>query len=266
MAIPRAKTMVGSALTNDARRSVEESCISALAKWFDAQFSTLAKSAGANDIAVPGLIARSTLESAGYFESFPGELVGETSDGYSFTPATCYHWYAQQRGAILQEGGSWTGCTLCGRKETEIGPGRLETFQMREIILAGTETWVREERQKWMGRILSFAKSLPLVPSLEPASDPFFGRGEARGRKLLQRLKQLKYELRVPLYTPETTLAIASFNLHEAFFSRRFNLRLVDGAYASTGCVAFGLERWALVLSAKLGIDQARKLAGLEST
>jgi seryl-tRNA synthetase len=266
MAIPPARPRVGSALADDVRQSSEDAGLSALANWFDSRLRALAKAAGAQEITVPALIARSTLESAGYFESFPGPLVGETADGHCLSPATCYHWYAQQKDAVIEEGASWTCCALCGRKEADSGPGRLETFRMREVILAGTENWVREQRQEWMDRTVAFAESLLLLPTLAPASDPFFRRGEARGRKLLQQLKQLKYELRVPLYTPETTLAISSFNLHENFFSRRFNLHQLDGTWASTGCVAFGLERWALALSAKLGIDQARKLAGLECT
>jgi len=266
MAMPPAKPREGSAFADDVRQSAEDARVSALANGLDSCFRALAKAAGAQEITVPALIARSTLESAGYFESFPGPLVGETADGHCLSPATCYHWYAQQKGAVIEESASWTCCALCGRKEVESGPGRLETFRMREVILAGSETWVREQRQEWMARIVAFAESLLLAPTLVPASDPFFERGEARGRKLLQQLKQLKYELRVPLYTPETTLAISSFNLHENFFARRFNLHRVDGTWASTGCVAFGLERWALALSAKLGIDQARRLAGLECT
>ena len=110
---------------------------------------------------------------------------------------------------------------------------------MREIVFAGEPDWVADQRCEWMKRIEAFAKSLGLPARLELATDPFFG-GEARGKRLLQQLKELKYELRVG------TMAIASFNLHETHFTRRFDIALANGGVAHTGCVAFGLERWAL--------------------
>jgi hypothetical protein len=59
-----------------------------------------------------------------------------------------------------------------------------------------------------------------------------------------------------------TQLAISSFNLHETFFSRRFGFSLEDGTDAYSGCVAFGLERWALALAVTLGPNEAFRLVG----
>jgi hypothetical protein len=115
-----------------------------------------------------------------------------------------------------------------------------------------------------MDRILALAQSLGMNVALEAATDPFFGGGEARGRKLLQQVKQLKYELRAQLDVQGTQLAISSFNLHETFFSRRFGFRLHDGGDAYSGCVAFGLERWALALARALGPDIAFRLVEQE--
>jgi hypothetical protein len=126
----------------------------------------------------------------------------------------------------------------------------------------GSAAWVRERRQEWMERILLFAKSFELSVQLEPATDSFFAGGEARGRKLLQQIKHLKYELRARVDTSGTQLAISSFNLHEAFFSRRFSFHLADGTDTHTGCVAFGLERWALAMVLQLGPNQAFALVG----
>ena len=111
-----------------------------------------------------------------------------------------------------------------------------------------------------MDRILAFALALHLLVQLDPATDSFFAGGEARGRKLLQQIKGLKFELRAQMDAKATQLAIASFNLHETFFSRRFGFRLHDSPDAHSGCVAFGLERWALALALTLGPDQAFSL------
>jgi hypothetical protein len=78
-----------------------------------------------------------------------------------------------------------------------------------------------------------------------------------RGRRLLQQLKELKYELSVPVSVAVPALAISSFNLHEAFFSRRFGYKLRGNLEAYSACVAFGLERWALALVAQLGPEVA---------
>ena len=79
-------------------------------------------------------------------------------------------------------------------------------------------------------------------------------------------MKGLKFELRVSSDGPCAGLAIASFNLHETFFARRFGLQLRTGSEAYTGCIAMGLERWALALIQKQGPDRAFAHAGVRST
>jgi hypothetical protein len=237
--------------------------MSGLVNWIDAKFVGFALKAGARELPVSPLIERSVLERAGYFESFPAGVV-EESDGGCMTPATCYHCYAKLAGTSLPEPGVWTCIARCRRNERTAEPGRLRTFTMREIVLVGPAAWVRERKQQWMDRILAFAKSVQLIVELESATDPFFDRGEARGRKLLQQIKELKHELRAQVDAKGTQLAVSSFNLHEAFFSRRFGFGLADGRDADSGCVAFGLERWALALALTLGPDGAFRLVEQE--
>jgi hypothetical protein len=135
---------------------------------------------------------------------------------------------------------------------------------MREIVFVGPAAWVCELRQEWMDRILALAQSLRLAVQLDVATDSFFAGGEARGRKLLQQIKGLKFELRAQMDAEGTPLAISSFNLHETFFSRRFGFHLADGTNPHSGCVAFGLERWALALALTLGPNHAFTLVEQE--
>lgn len=237
--------------------------MSALVDWIDSQFVGFAIKAGARELPVSRLIEPAVLERAGYFESFPAGIVGE-SDGRYMTPAACYHCYAHLSGTSLREPGVWTCIARCRRNEGTEELGRLQMFTMREIVLVGSAFWVREHRQEWMDHILAFAKSFHMIVHLEPATDSFFGGGEARGRKLLQQIKQLKHELRVQVDAKGTQLAISSFNLHETFFSRRFGFRLASGIDADSGCVAFGLERWALALALTLGPNLAFRLVKQE--
>jgi len=236
----------------------------ALMDWLDSRFVAFATKAGAKEMPVPRFIERSVLERAGYFDSLSAKVVLDETHGGCLSPATCYHCYAKLAMASLPEPGIWTCMARCGRNEGKAELGRLRTFMMREIVLVGPATWLREQRQGWMDRILAFAKSLQMMVTLQPATDPFFAGGAARGMMLLQQIKQLKYELRAQVNAQGTELAIASFNLHEAFFSRRFGFSLNNEIDTCSGCIAFGLERWALALAMQLGPDQTFKLSERE--
>jgi hypothetical protein len=233
--------------------------VAALINGLDNQFLKAAINAGAEEIAIAEHVEKSLLVQAGYFESFPNESLLESAAG-TRPPAACYQCYPHLSGRALGESSLWTCAGTCGRNEKETKAGRLRIFRMREIVLLGSAAWVREARGRWMQAIASFAQSLGLQVELAPASDPFFGTGDARGRKLVQQLKELKMEMRTRV-GESTGLAIASFNLHETFFAHRFQLHLLDGTEAYTGCVAFGLERWAMAMISQLGLAQALRIA-----
>ena len=239
--------------------------MSALVDWVDSKVVELAIKARARELPVPSLIERSILERAGYFESFPGSTVEQLEAG-CMPPAVCYHCFAKLAASSLQEPGIWTCVARCRRNEANKEPGRLRAFTMREIVFVGPAAWVRERRREWMDRILAFAQSLRLAVQLDVATDSFIAGGDARGRKLLQQIKGLKFELRAHMDVEGTPLAISSFNLHETFFSRRFGFSLEDGADTYSGCIAFGLERWALALALTLGPNEAFRLVEQEQT
>jgi len=50
-------------------------------------------------------------------------------------------------------------------------------------------------------------------------------------------------------------VAAASFNDHEQFFGECFDIVLPDGTPASSGCTAFGVERWVLAFLVAHGVD-----------
>lgn len=235
--------------------------VAALMGWLDGRFLKMVIDAGARQIEVEDTIEKSVLERAGYFESFAIDRLVQRSEGKVYPPAACYQCYPRLSQVGPAERGLWTCIAACGRREDETGMGRLRNFHMREIVLVGSSNWVREERGRWMDKISEFARALGLRAEFDLASDPFFGTGETRGRKLVQQLKELKFEMQVRIGRPVARLAIASFNLHERFFAKRFGLQLPGGADAYTGCVAFGLERWALALVAELGPSRVFNLA-----
>jgi seryl-tRNA synthetase len=223
----------------------------------------MATDAGAEEYRFGSAIARDTLERAGYFESFPDgatRLVGAgDGPGYCLAPAVCYHAYEEFAGRRIDRPLLITAESPCFRDGDRRagGAGRLWEFTMREVVFVGGPDWVAARREEWMARIRDFAASLGLEGSVEPATDLFFGT-MGRGKRLLQQIKGLKYELR--LVTGDAPLAVASFNLHETFFGQRFAMALLDGRDAHSACVALGLERWVLAFLEQRGPAAAEAL------
>lgn len=232
----------------------------------DATLREAALIAGAEEHIFPTVIAAETLGRAEYFQSFPNyatrvERPGQTGN-YFLSPAVCYHCYEALVNSRLAAPVIIGCCGRCFRGDASDG-SHLWEFTMREVVFIGSSTFVQEQRETWMRKIQTWAEMLDLEAALAPANDPFFGT-ENRGRKLLQQLKQLKYELHAP-GPAGTLMAIASFNLHEQFFGGRFNITLEDGSPAFSGCVAFGLERWIMALLTRhSGAEAVRRVKELE--
>ena len=227
----------------------------------------------------PAALALSTLVRARYFESFPQwltlaahlredaaslERVARSANpaadacdacapaDAALPPAVCYHVYAALAGRMLGQPVCVTTQGTCWRHEGDrLRPlARGWAFTMREGVCLGEADVVTRFRDRGIARARTLAAALSLDARLEEATDPFF-RPTARGRELLQRLKGLKQELRLPV--GDDTVAAASFNLHEGFFGEAFDIRLADGSPAASGCVAYGLERWLLAFLAAHG-------------
>lgn len=236
-----------------------------LCRWFDGKFLRMALDAGAIECRFPSTIARDTLARAGYFEAFPDNATAlgprDGAGDYLLCPAVCYHAYAWLENRQLDAPVRLTAVQTCFREADRLAgaPSRLWEFTMREMIFVGEADWVVSQTGEWAERIAVFAASVGLRATLEPATDPFFG-DAGRGRRLFQQVKGLKVELRAA-YGGDT-VAVASFNRHETFFSSRFGLELPGGGTAHSACVACGLERWALAFLDQRGPDAA---AALES-
>jgi hypothetical protein len=213
----------------------------------DADLEQLAVAAGAVPMSVPDTIPREVLQRAEHLDAFPGLAVRAGDDGTAFVPpAACYHVYRHLERALLDAPKLVTLAVSCARNEPPAAddPGRLRQFRMREVVFIGAPDWVARSRNEWMTRTMAFAAARGLAGAMEPATDTFFG-NPGRGRRLIQQLKNLKYELRMDA-GPAGVLAVASFNLHESFFTSRFHIRMADGSPVASGCAAFGIERWSL--------------------
>jgi seryl-tRNA synthetase len=258
--------------------------IVALRREIEAAFGDIARAETPNEWCVPAGVSFETLERAQYFSSFPQWLTtashlsgdeavlhaiassgspGTAARSASATPeialppAVCYSTYAALADSTIDAPLLMTAQGTCWRHEGD-GRAALErgwAFTMREIVCLGAEWDVKSLLDRGVERASALAARLGLETEIVVASDPFFA-PSARGRAALQRIKGLKHEL-VFRFPGQRALAIASFNDHERFFGDAFSISLADGSPASSGCVAFGLERWLLAVLVTYGVDPA---------
>jgi seryl-tRNA synthetase len=246
-----------------------------LLREIESQLEELALLETANEWRTPAGVSFETLERAQYFASFPqwlstaSHLSGDESvlSGIASSatpgaaarsavgapetvlpPAVCYHAYAALAGSVIDAPLLMSASGTCWRHEGDrlAALERGWAFTMREIVCLGSERDVRGLLDRGISLAEGLAYKLGLEVELGVASDPFFA-PTSRGRAALQRIKGLKHELTVH-FADGRPLAISSFNDHERFFGEAFDISLSTGDPASSGCVAFGIERWLLAV------------------
>ncbi|WP_250405125.1 hypothetical protein [Streptomyces cellostaticus] len=182
-----------------------------------------------------------------------------THSGYTLSPAVCYHVYEQHAGRRLDADlVSVTARGNCFRHESRYHRSleRLWEFTMREVVFLGSADRVAEARNAFMHEVFAIVDELGLAGHAESASDPFFCNVKAAEKIWTQRLMQLKYELILPTAGGRYVAAV-SFNAHGSSLGEAFSIRTPDGGTAHTGCVAFGLERFAYAFVCQHGLDPA---------
>ncbi|MFI5214173.1 MAG: hypothetical protein ACHQU8_06490 [Gemmatimonadales bacterium] len=233
----------------------------------------------------PTLIGADTLASCKYFESFPhsltfashlredlgaiqsfarearvvdGHLAADSSAFASpeclLSPAVCFHLYQWLAGSRLTDTVRARASGKCFRYESGglDGLGRLWDFTMSECIAVGTQTDVLAFREQGLERSLALFEAWGLTLDVHTATDPFFVDVYAK-QALFQAAFDLKFEASATLPYRKEPLAIGSFNYHQDFFGRAFDIQSAEGRPAHTACVAFGIERFVLAFLAQHG-------------
>jgi seryl-tRNA synthetase len=183
-----------------------------------------------------------------------------TASAYVLPSAACYHVYFHLRDQTLSAPHYVTTAAQCFRNEDEwAGLARLWAFRMREIVCLGPAAAVNGFLTAMKDTVQRFLAAIELPCELKVATDPFYDRRGSRA--LLQVLAPVKYE-----FIHDGSVAIASANFHRNFFGERCNIRTADGAFAFSGCVAFGIERWMHALLSHCGgsAQRARSLVERE--
>jgi len=177
---------------------------------------------------------------------------------YCLTPVVCYHCYRTLQGQHLtpEELRVFTAVGSCFRYESHNTTTleRLWDFTLREIVFVGSREAVKERRQVCMDLVAEWLKRIGLRVTFETASDPFFT-SDFSERTYFQLVSDLKYEMRVNV-SPERTIAAGSFNLHNDFFGKTFDIHSGNGA-AFSSCIGFGVERFVYAFVCQKGFDPA---------
>jgi seryl-tRNA synthetase len=252
------------------------------------RFDAYATRAGADRhpevLRFPPLLPRRNYQQTDHLETFPNlmgsvhtyigddrgalQLAGKKAAGEDWsadlspaevmmTPAACYPLYPTATGTLPADGRTVDLRSFVFRHEPSDDPARLQMFRMREYVRLGTPEQALEHRNEWLKRAEEMLRAVGLDVKPVLANDPFFGRG-GRVMAATQREQELKYELVVPVASPELPTAVASCNYHLDHFGHSFDIRTADGAVAHSACVGFGLERVTLALFRKHGFAPAQ--------
>jgi len=175
---------------------------------------------------------------------------------FAISPSCCYHCYEGMEGWHLEDKGRCTTMILaCHRFEGARHKtlSRLRAFTMREVVFIGQPKYVIQARAKAEELIIQWARDWELACTFETANDMFFTQDFAV-KASFQRLQQAKRELRLEIPGEKNSIAVFSSNFHAMTFGKAFNIT-VAGKPATTGCIAWGLERWVYAIFSQFGLD-----------
>lgn len=231
----------------------------------------------------PPVLPRAVFERTGYLSSFP-HLFGsvhvfggrdedhrrllkehEAGDDWSadlrpsstmLCSAACHPLYPTVASPLPPGGRVWDVQGWVFRHEPSLDPARLQAFRQHEIVYIGDADGAHRHAQVWLERAAQMLADFDLEISREVASDPFFGRA---GRLLAagQIEGATKVELLGATSEEQPATALASVNEHGSHFGSRFGISTSSSEPAYSACLGVGLERVALALLWRHGMDVA---------
>jgi seryl-tRNA synthetase len=263
-------------------RAVYGGCTKLLVDTLDVWLARLAMARGAVAQNYPTTVDRNSMVRAGYLRAFPhhamfvaataensGSLntVAATAAGVDIAagalgphdqvlaPTICYHCFESLKDSPMAAASLYTAVGSCHRFEILAGASldRLQTYRMREAIIFDNAKQVTDTLDSFL-EATELALTRWNVPyRVATAMDPFFI-GALGTKAYFQSVFELKRELQVRLDFSGRWIAIASFNHHQQSLTQAFGIAGLDGKLES-GCVGWGLERFAYVLLAQFGTD-----------
>lgn len=153
----------------------------------------------------------------------------------------------------------YTAINKCFRNETTSGDSleRLKEFSMREVITVGDLDFVLETRDRFVNFAIEFVKMINIDVKIETANDPFFT-NDSILKSLYQQSVNSKYEILAKVNYLNKYLSVGSINWHGNYFGKIFNVKLKNGGYMFSSCLAFGLERLVFAFLSQYGINKTQ--------
>lgn len=159
---------------------------------------------------------------------------------FGLLPATCFKAYIELENTRLDAPRHISCIAKCFRNEDKpLDDYRGFSFTMKEFVCIGPTDLTQAHADAGLDKVSAFLTRLGIAHQVETASDPFFDGSSSQA--ILSRLIPTKREI---LFEGN---AVSSVNIHRNYFGEKFNITM-DGDFATTSCVAFGLERWLQML------------------
>jgi seryl-tRNA synthetase len=195
----------------------------------------------------------------------PGLHEGTMSlSDFAISPSCCYHAYEAMEGWELEKPGRCLTAVLhCHRYEgaNHKFMSRLRAFTMREVVWVGQPPFIINNRATAEQMIIQWAKDWELSCTFETANDMFFTDDYAV-KASFQRQQQGKKELRLDVPSEKRSISCFSSNFHSTTFGRAFNIKIASKP-ATSGCIAWGHERWVYAIFSEFGFEIDKWPAGL---
>ena len=241
----------------------------------------------------PTLVPTSVVEKCGYIKNFPHLIMFVTylhndidnytafkdyvdshheipellfgkyckNNDYCLPPTMCYYTYNQFSNKKFKDGENIviTSKGKSFRYESKYASTieRLWDFTIRETVFLGDYEFVNSCRQNFMGLMFKLVEALKLEGYCCNASDSFFMDEQMMQNIAFQKALKSKYELQLNI-TETKSIAVGSFNYHDSFFGKNFNMCFDNNQYIKTGCTGFGLERFAYAFLCQHGLNEAQ--------
>ncbi len=253
-----------------------------LLEYFDKVFRNIALKWNAREKAYPVLLPIDAYTMTGYLKKTPQyalfcstvqdemTVLEQTNDAveskrileiinepiYALSPSACFHTYLEYRNKVLDENTVITFRQNVFRNEGRLNYeeiGRLCDYQVREIVMIGSDKFVTEVRDSVINEIVFLMKELKLQGDIGISSDSFVV-PKMQMYKKMQRIDKSKYELHLKVERNQS-ISAASFNLHGKAFTDPFHIEVLNCDETVTACVGFGLQRWVIAFFAQYGFD-----------
>lgn len=251
--------------------------------FFSTTFRNFAMEVGAEEKIYPTLLEVKSYERTGYLKSSPqyatfccdviedtdciGKLNEEVNKRntstllsepkFALSPSACFHTYMEYENKKLNGNKTVTFTQKVFRNEGRFNWdefGRMRDYHVREIVFLGNDSYVTEQRKKFMEKTAKFMEHLGISGDIVSSSDPFIAPKMQRLKKL-QMYEKNKYEARIRI-DENISIACASFNFHGVSFTRPFMIQIQDTERPVTGCIGFGIERWVLSFLSQFGVNK----------